>query len=148
MPTQDKTPGDEAQIRKLIEQWAHALRARDLEGVMATFTSDALTFDLAPPLQQDTAERLKALAAWFPGFSAISYEIGNDLDVAVSGDVAFSHSLNRLGGKLHSGDQFAIWVRVSMGFRKVGGTWKIAHAHTSVPFYMDGSFKAATDLNP
>ena len=35
-----------------------------------------------------------------------------------------------------------------MGFRKVDGTWKIAHAHTSVPFYMDGSFKAATDLNP
>ena len=66
----------------------------------------------------------------------------------MGGDVAFSCSLNRLGGKLHSGDEFEIWVRVTMGFRKVNGAWKIAHAHTSVPFYMDGSFKAATDLNP
>ena len=37
MPTQDTTSGDEAQIRKLIEQWAAALRAKDLEGVLATF---------------------------------------------------------------------------------------------------------------
>ena len=148
MPTQDTTSGDEAQIRKLIEQWAAALRAKDLEGVLATFAPGARSYDLAPPLQQDPDGRRQALAAWFPDFSAIGYEIGKDLDMAVGGDVAFSCSLNRLGGKLHSGDEFEIWVRVTMGFRKVNGAWKIAHAHTSVPFYMDGSFKAATDLNP
>ena len=53
MPTQDTTSGDEAQIRKLIEQWAAALRAKDLEGVLATFAPGARTYDLAPPLQQD-----------------------------------------------------------------------------------------------
>lgn len=148
MAIQGKTSGDEAQIRKLIEHWAHALRAKDLDGVMASFAPAATTFDLAPPLQQDTAGRRQALGAWFPGFSGpIGYEIGN-LDMAVGGDVAFCCSLNRLGGKLLSGDEFEIWVRVTMGFRKVDGTWKIAHAHTSVPFYMDGSFKAATDLEP
>ena len=26
--------------------------------------------------------------------------------------------------------------------------WKIMHEHSSVPFYMDGSFKAAVDLKP
>ena len=148
MPTQDTTSGDEAQIRKLIEQWAAALRAKDLEGVLATFAPGARTYDLAPPLQQDPDGRRQALAAWFPGFSSIAYQIGDDLDLTVGGDVAFSCSLNRLGGKLHSGDEFEIWVRVTMGFRKASGAWKIAHAHTSVPFYMDGSFKAATDLNP
>ena len=148
MAIQGKTSGDEAQIRKLIEHWAHALRAKDLDGVMASFAPAAKTFDLAPPLQQDAAGRRQALGAWFPGFSGpIGYEIGN-LDMAVGGDVAFCCSLNRLGGKLLSGDEFAIWVRVTMGFRKVDGTWKVAHAHTSVPFYMDGSFKAATDLEP
>lgn len=117
-------------------------------GVLATFAPGARTYDLAPPLQQDPDGRRQALAAWFPGFSAIGYEIGKDLDIVVGGDVAFCRSLNRLGGKLHSGDEFEIWVRVTMGLRKVNGAWKIAHAHTSVPFYMDGSFKAATDLNP
>ena len=145
---QDKTSGEEAQIRKVIERWAAALRAKDLEGVLATFAPGARTYDLAPPLQQDPDGRRQALAAWFPSFSAVGYEIGGNLETAVSGDVAFSCSLNRLGGKLHGGDEFEIWVRVTMGFRKVDGAWKIAHAHTSVPFHMDGSFKAATDLNP
>lgn len=147
MPMQDKVSGDAAQIRKVIEHWAAALRAKDLEGVLTTFTPGARTYDLAPPLQQDAAGRRQALAAWFPGFSGpIRYVVGDDLDIAVGGDVAFSCSRNRLGGTLNSGDEFDIWVRVTMGFRKAGGVWKIAHAHTSVPFYMDGSFKAATDL--
>ena len=148
MPMQDKTSGEEAQLRKLIEGWAAALRAKDLEGVLANFGPGAMTYDLAPPLRQDPDGRRQALAAWFPGFSAVGYEIGEDLQIAVSGDVAFCCSLNRLAGKMHGGDEWAIWVRVTMGFRRVDGAWKIAHAHTSVPFYMDGSFKAATDLNP
>ena len=32
--------------------------------------------------------------------------------------------------------------------RKIGGEWKMVNAHTSVPFYMDGSYKAAIDLKP
>jgi hypothetical protein len=29
-----------------------------------------------------------------------------------------------------------------------GDAWTVAHEHTSVPFYMDGSLKAAVDLAP
>ena len=32
--------------------------------------------------------------------------------------------------------------------RKVDGTWRITQEHNSTPFYMDGSFKAAVDLQP
>jgi ketosteroid isomerase-like protein len=39
-------------------------------------------------------------------------------------------------------------VRVTVVLRRIGGTWKITHQHTSVPFRMDGSFKAAVDLKP
>jgi PhnB protein len=41
-----------------------------------------------------------------------------------------------------------VWIRLTLGFRKIGGAWKVTHEHTSVPFYMDGSFKAAVDLTP
>jgi hypothetical protein len=30
----------------------------------------------------------------------------------------------------------------------MGGKWAIVHEHVSVPFYMDGSYKAAIDLKP
>jgi PhnB protein len=64
----------------------------------------------------------------------------------VGDDVAFCHSLNRISGtKTEKSD---IWFRHTLGFRKIGGEWKITHEHESVPFYMDGSYKAAVDLKP
>jgi hypothetical protein len=39
-------------------------------------------------------------------------------------------------------------VRATIGFAKISGTWKATHEHVSVPFYMDGSNKAAIDLKP
>ena len=32
--------------------------------------------------------------------------------------------------------------------RKIRGDWRIVHQHESVPFYMDGSYRAAVDLKP
>jgi ketosteroid isomerase-like protein len=35
-----------------------------------------------------------------------------------------------------------------MCLRKTNGQWRIVHDHSSVPFYMDGSYRAAVDLKP
>ena len=48
----------------------------------------------------------------------------------------------------NSGQQTSVWVRTTMCFRKQGGEWIVVHEHVSVPFYMDGSYKAAIDLEP
>ena len=45
-------------------------------------------------------------------------------------------------------DPCDIWFRATMGLRKTGGRWLIVHDHSSVPFYMDGSYRAAMDLQP
>jgi ketosteroid isomerase-like protein len=47
-----------------------------------------------------------------------------------------------------AGDSFDLWFRATVCLRKLGGTWWITHEHKSTPFYMDGSFKAAVDLQP
>jgi ketosteroid isomerase-like protein len=39
---------EEAQIRKLIDNWVNALRAKDLDGLMSHYAPDILTFDIAP----------------------------------------------------------------------------------------------------
>jgi ketosteroid isomerase-like protein len=46
------------------------------------------------------------------------------------------------------GEKVDMWLRETLCFRKIDGKWKITHEHESVPFYMDGSFKAAVDLKP
>jgi ketosteroid isomerase-like protein len=39
-------------------------------------------------------------------------------------------------------------VRLTACRRKINGKWLITHEHVSVPFYMDGSSRAAVDLTP
>jgi PhnB protein len=41
-----------------------------------------------------------------------------------------------------------VWVRATDCCRKIDDKWKIVHEHQSVPFYMDGSYRAAVDLKP
>jgi ketosteroid isomerase-like protein len=82
-----------------------------------------------------------------PWQGPIGYEIRN-LSILVGDDVAFSHSLNRMHGTKTDGAKGDLWFRHTFGFQRIKGEWKIAHEHESVPFYMDGSFKAAIELKP
>ncbi len=41
-----------------------------------------------------------------------------------------------------------MWFRSTIGLRRISGGWRIAHEHNSTPFPMDGSGKAALDLQP
>ena len=140
---------DEAHIRRLIDNWAEALRAKDINGLMAHYTPDILVFDLAPPLQYVGIDAYrKNFEEWFASFQGpIGYEI-RGLSVTTGDDVAFSRSLNRISGTRTSGENTDVWVRATVGFRKVEGTWKVTHEHVSVPFYMEPPYKASLDLKP
>ena len=149
MPTEDSKAKNEAQVCEVIERWAKAVRAKDVEGVMACFAPDILTFDLAPPLQHAGREVIrKALEDWFPTWDGpIGLEI-RDLHVTADGHVAYCTSLQRMSGTKTGGETPNLWCRSTMCLQKIDGTWRIAHEHTSTPFYMDGSNKAALDLKP
>jgi len=106
-------------------------------------------FDLAPPLQHGGRRTIRDnLKGWFATFSGPVGSELRDLKIETGGDVAFAHGFNRIHGKRTDGSETSVWIRLTLGFRKIGGAWKVTHEHTSVPFYMDGSFKAAVDLTP
>jgi ketosteroid isomerase-like protein len=141
---------DEGEIRALIEERAAAIREKDSARAVATLADDVVAFELAPPLAlaAGQARDLAALTAWLSGWEGpVGVEI-RDLHVEAAGDVGWSRSLNRLHGTLKGGREVDLWMRSTLGFRKVAGAWKIAHGHSSVPFHMDGSYRAATDLTP
>lgn len=149
MKTDSAKTNDEAQIGDLIESWTKALRAKNIDALMSHYTPDVLLYDLAPPLVHRGAEVYrKSWEQWLPTFQGpVGYEIRN-LRITTGDDVAFSTSLNRLSGLRTSGEQTDVWVRATVCYRKVDGKWLVTHEHVSVPFYMDGSLKAAVDLRP
>ena len=72
----------------------------------------------------------------------------NQLEITSADGVAFSRSLNRMTGTKTSGEEMDLWVRATICYRRIDGEWRVAHEHVSVPFHMDGSFRAAVDLHP
>ena len=143
MTTARMSAADEDQVRAVIADRAAAMRERDAERFVAHYAPQIVKFDLPPPLvytgpQARDAEALRAWFASHPG-GPVAYEV-RDLTVTVGGDVAFCHSLNHLGKTL--------WFRSTIGLRKIDGEWRVTHEHNSTPFYMDGSDKAALDLQP
>jgi PhnB protein len=141
---------EEAQVRSVAEELADAVRRKDAAAVVTLYTDDSVMFVLAPPLQVtgESSGGKEGLEEWFASWAGtIGYET-RDLHVTTGGDVAFCHSLNRLSGTKQDGETVDLWHRNTLCFRKINGDWKIAHQHQSVPFYMDGSGKAALDLKP
>jgi PhnB protein len=137
----------EAEIRALINGWARAMRAKDVDGVMSHYAPDSVTSDLAPPLISKGADA-NGLQAWFSTWQGpIGYEI-RDLNLTAGDDAAFCHTLIRLRGTKTDGEKADVWFRLTLCFRKIAGGWRIAQQHESVPFYMDGSYRAAGDLEP
>lgn len=148
MTTQNSIAIDEAQIRALIEDRVKAVRAKDINGVMSNHAPDILSFDVVNPLQytgsNTVRERAEEWFSWYQG--PIGYEV-RDLSITTGDDVAFCHYLYRVSGTTTEGGKVDMWVRATVCYRKIDGTWMITHEHNSVPFDVE-TFKASLDLKP
>lgn len=142
---------DETAIRQLFTDFEEGMRDRSPERIVARYAEDAVTFTLAPPLRHTglDARDPEALAGWMAGFTGPITIEHRDLEFAVSGDVAFVHGLARMAAvPVGYPEGFSLWMRTTVGLRRRDGRWLVTHEHQSTPFYMDGSFLAATDLEP
>lgn len=140
----------EADIRNIIERQAQAVRDKNAKAVVSCYAPDSVIFDLAPPLRNPKAGSAleRSLNAWFATWEGpIGYET-RDFTVTATDDLAFAHGFVRMTGIKVDGERNDLWVRQTVCLKRIDGAWKIAHDHTSVPFYMDGSYKAAIDLKP
>ncbi len=137
-------------IRELIEDRALAVQEKMAEAALRPLAEDVVMFDLAPPLVQKGAQARdrEGLQIWMDGWEGPIGWSAHDLEVTVGGDVAYAHGLIKMSGRKTSGEKVDLWYRSTIGLRKLGGEWEIAHEHNSVPFAMDGSFRALIDLTP
>jgi ketosteroid isomerase-like protein len=139
----------EAGIRTTLEGLRLALHVRDADAFAALCTPELRVFDLDPPLQRHGATKeAQMLRDWFANWQGPIDDELHEVSVAAGDDVAFVAALSRLRATARDGSTTDMWSRVTFGLRRVDGRWLVAHRHASVPFHMDGSFRAATDLTP
>jgi uncharacterized protein YndB with AHSA1/START domain/ketosteroid isomerase-like protein len=138
---------DQVAIRAIFGDRTNAMFGKVVDLALKHFAADAVSYDLAPPLQHNGADRA-ALQSWFDTWDGpIGWALG-ELAVEVGGDIAFAYGLGHMMGTKKNGEKADLWTRVTVCFARRNGEWRITHQHTSVPFLMDGSYKAAIDLKP
>jgi uncharacterized protein (TIGR02246 family) len=125
---------DEAQVRRLIESWAAAIRARDLAGVVVAHAPDMLMLDVPPPVQLRGAEDYQnswpALFEWFGRHGRFDLD---QLEVVAGRDVAYAHAFANCAGENPDGSEAPVVVRLTICLRKIDGAWSVTHEHHSLP---------------
>ena len=126
---------DESRIRTLIERWADAVHAGDLDGVSTDHATDIVMFDVPPP--QDGVRGIDAYRATWPPFfewqrQGAVFEIV-ELDVSAGRDVAFAYALLRCGTPAELEKDPDNRLRLSIGLRNENGRWIVTHEHHSFP---------------
>jgi uncharacterized protein (TIGR02246 family) len=128
-------PDDEKQIRSLIESWAQAVHGGDMNGVLADHSDDIVMFDVPPPYEGVLG--IDAYRETWPPFfewqaRGASFEIVS-LDVTAGEGVAYAHALLRCGTQQELADNPDNRLRLTVGLRKEGDRWIVAHEHHSFP---------------
>jgi uncharacterized protein (TIGR02246 family) len=118
---------------ELIERWAEAIHRGDIDAVLADHADDIVMFDVPPP--DDGVRGIDAYRETWPPFfewqaRGASFEIVS-LDVSAGDDVAYAQALLRCGTPEQFAERPETRLRLTIGLRKEGDRWVVAHEHHS-----------------
>lgn len=146
------TTRSENAINSVLDAVVAAHAARDAHAILAEYHENAVRYTLAPPLQQRSGTAygdVAGLDTWLATFDGPVHIEHLDRQITSEGDVAFAHMLSQMTATpAGARATFSFWYRTTVGLQRTDGRWQIVHHHDSTPFHMDGSFRAATDLEP
>src|SRR3546814_1835774 len=129
--TTDETRA-EAEIRELVDGWSKAVRALDVDAIMAHYAPEMVAYDAIAALRFRGAEAYRAhwamCLSMCPG--PMIFEVA-DMSVAAAGAVAFAYGLTRCGGAGENGEEPDSGMRITACYRRRAGRWKIVHEHFS-----------------
>jgi uncharacterized protein (TIGR02246 family) len=132
---------DETEIKTLEQRFAAAFKAKNVDAIMASYVPDEslFVFDVIPPREYVGAKAYRKdwedFFASHPG-PIETFEI-NDLKIMTSGELGFSHSIQRAVFTEKDGKKADITFRVTDVYRKINGKWLIVHEHVSVPVELE-----------
>lgn len=128
--------GDEAAIRALEQNFAQAVKAKDVDKIMSVYehSPKLVIFDVIPPREYVGWDAYKKDWQGFLGtFSGpITFQISG-LNVTAVGELGYGYSFQRVAGKSTDGSAVDMTVRVTDVYRKIDGKWLVVHEHISVP---------------
>jgi ketosteroid isomerase-like protein len=125
---------NEDAIRNLVENWASAVRDRDIGGILSNHAPEILMFDVPQPLQSKDIDAYKE--TWDLFFSwardPAVFEI-KEMSITAGDEVAFVTAVMHCAGVEPVGGDTELDFRLTIGLQKVEDQWLITHEHHSIP---------------
>lgn len=122
----------EQAIRALIDDWTDGICKGDIDRVLENRTDDIVMYDVPAPIEVKGIEAYKHTWTLFFDHNAAGPERFrlSDVQIVAGDDVAYVHGLLTIGG----GDAHC---RLTLGLRRIEGSWKVTHEHHSMPIRLD-----------
>jgi ketosteroid isomerase-like protein len=124
---------NELQIRTLIENWAAAVRNKDMDGILAYHSADIVMFDVPPPFQSTGIEAYRKTWDIFFKYTKPGVFDIEQLHVIADEHIAFAYATMKCSDKSDSVDFVELPFRLTVGLKKIDDQWIIVHEHHSIP---------------
>jgi uncharacterized protein (TIGR02246 family) len=124
---------NETQIRRLIEDWAAAVRRGDMQGILAHHSGDMVMYDVPPPFQSVGIDAYRKTWDTFFKYTRPGVFDIQELHVIAGGQVAFCYASMKCADKSNTPEYVDLDFRLTVGLKKIDDRWTIVHEHHSVP---------------
>ena len=124
---------NDIQIRELIENWADAVRTRDMQTILSHHSEDIVMFDVPKPFQSVGIDAYRETWGTFFADTKPGVFDFQELHIVAGENVAFCFATMKCAVKSKSEEFTELDFRLTVGLQKINDQWTIVHEHHSIP---------------
>jgi ketosteroid isomerase-like protein len=124
---------NETQIRALIENWAKAVRNRDVNAILDFHSENFVMYDVPEPFQSVGLDAYRKTWDIFFKYTKPGVFDIHEMKIVSADDVAFAYGSMQCADKTDREDYIPLDFRITIGLEKIKGQWMILHEHHSIP---------------
>jgi uncharacterized protein (TIGR02246 family) len=129
----ENATNNEILIRQLVENWAKAVRNKDMGNILAHHADDIVMFDVPEPFQSIGIDAYRKTWDIFFKYTEPGVFDIQQLKVIADENVAFCIATMKCSDKSAGGDYVPLDFRLTIGLKKINDEWTIIHEHHSIP---------------
>jgi ketosteroid isomerase-like protein len=124
---------NETQIRELIENWAQAVRNKDIDAILTHHSPDIVMYDVPEPFKSVGIEAYRKTWDLFFGCTKPDVFDIQELHITTDENVAFCFAEMKCSDKSETVEFVDLPFRLTIGLKKINAQWTIVHEHHSIP---------------
>jgi uncharacterized protein (TIGR02246 family) len=129
----ENTTNNETEIRQLVENWAKAVRNKDMGTILAHHAEDIIMFDVPEPFQSIGIDAYRKTWDIFFKYTRPGVFDIQQLKIVADENIAFCIATMKCSDKSDGGDFTPLDFRLTIGLKKINNQWVIIHEHHSTP---------------